>query len=112
MVLQPVDNKSVLIHLPPGVSRILSKAARRSGRSNTREALVRLEDHLITVADLATPGKSILINLPPELEELLTQAAKQSGRSNAQETLIRLEDHLKKSTDLATPGRCFEAEKN
>lgn len=112
MAIQPVDNKAVLIHLTPSVSKTLSQAARRSGRSNTREALVRLEDHLISVKDLATPGKSLLINLPPELEELLTQAANKSGRSCAQETLYRLEDHLKKSTDLPTPGRRFEAEKN
>lgn len=47
----------VLLRLSPDMTAMLSEAANRSGRSNTKEALVRLEDHLKSVTDLATPGR-------------------------------------------------------
>lgn len=47
----------VLLRLSPEMTAMLSQAANRSGRSNTKEALVRLEDHLKSVTDLATPGR-------------------------------------------------------
>lgn len=47
----------VLLRLSPETTAILCQAADRSGRSNTKEALVRLEDHLKSFTDLATPGR-------------------------------------------------------
>ena len=47
----------VLLRLSPEMTAMLSQAADRSGRSNTKEALVRLEDHLKSFTDLATPGR-------------------------------------------------------
>lgn len=51
---------SVLLRLSPEMTSMLSQAAGRSGRSNTREALVRLEDHLKSFTDLATPGRRFI----------------------------------------------------
>lgn len=51
---------SVLLHLSPDMTTMLSEASDRSGRSKTREALVRLEDHLRSVTDLATPGRRFI----------------------------------------------------
>lgn len=51
---------SVLLRLNPEMTTMLSDAASRSGRSNTREAMVRLEDHLRSVTDLATPGRRFI----------------------------------------------------
>lgn len=51
------NGMSVLLRLTPEMTKMLSEAADRSGRSNTREAYVRLEDHLIAFTDLATPGR-------------------------------------------------------
>lgn len=48
---------SVLLRLTPELTEKLSQAADRSGRSNTREAYVRLDDHLKSFTDLATPGR-------------------------------------------------------
>ncbi len=47
---------SVLLRLSPEMTAMLSQAAGRSGRSNTKEAYMRLEDHLTSFTDLATPG--------------------------------------------------------
>lgn len=47
---------SVLLHLNTEQTEKLSQAAERSGRSKTKEALIRLADHLDTYSDLATPG--------------------------------------------------------
>ncbi|WP_042958484.1 TraY domain-containing protein [Erwinia tasmaniensis] len=47
---------SVLLKLTPELTKKLSQAADRSGRSNTKEAYVRLDDHLKSFTDLATPG--------------------------------------------------------
>lgn len=47
----------VLLRLSPEMTAMLSQAADRSGRSNTKEAYVRLEDHLRSFTDLATPGR-------------------------------------------------------
>lgn len=47
---------SLLLKLSPEKAEKLSLSAARSGRSKTREALVRLEDSLESVADLASPG--------------------------------------------------------
>lgn len=48
---------SLLLRLTPEITEILSQAADRSGRSKTREAYVRLEDHLKSFTDLATLGR-------------------------------------------------------
>ncbi|WP_240153394.1 TraY domain-containing protein [Erwinia amylovora] len=48
---------SVLLRLTPELTEKLGQAADRSGRSNTREAYVRLDDHLKSFTDLATPGR-------------------------------------------------------
>ncbi|WP_062749438.1 TraY domain-containing protein [Erwinia persicina] len=48
---------SVLLRLSPEMTAMLSQASGRSGRSNTSEAMVRLEDHLKSFTDLATPGR-------------------------------------------------------
>lgn len=63
-ILMPahVDKKgmSVLLRLSPEMTDMLSKAAERSGRSNTKEALLRLEDHLTYFTDLATAGRRFI----------------------------------------------------
>lgn len=48
---------SVLLRLNPEMTEMLGEASNRSGRSKTREALFRLDDHLKSVTDLATPGR-------------------------------------------------------
>jgi len=47
----------VLLRLSPEMTAMLSQGTGRSGRSNTKEALVRLEDHLKSFTDLATPER-------------------------------------------------------
>lgn len=47
---------SLLLKLSPEKAEKLAESAARSGRSKTREALVRLEDSLESVTDLASPG--------------------------------------------------------
>jgi len=47
---------SVLLHLDTEQTEKLIQAAKRSGRSRTKEALFRLYDHLNNFSDLATPG--------------------------------------------------------
>lgn len=64
MPAQNKNNKgmSVLLRLSPETTLLLSKASERSGRSNTKEALFRLEDHLKLFTDLASPGVRISAN--------------------------------------------------
>lgn len=49
--------KTVLLRLTAEMTDLLSEAAIRSGRSNTSEAMVRLEDSLKYFPDLAAPGR-------------------------------------------------------
>ncbi|WP_302789594.1 TraY domain-containing protein [Escherichia coli] len=46
--------------MSPDVNRLLTQAAKRSGRSKVKEATIRLADHLKTVTDIAVPGRRFL----------------------------------------------------
>ncbi len=48
--------RSILLNLNTELSDKLTQAAKRSGRSKTKEATLRLTDHLDIYSDLATPG--------------------------------------------------------
>lgn len=50
----------LVMRLSPTVNRLLSESARRTGRSKTQEALLRLTDHLISFEDIASEGKRFL----------------------------------------------------
>ncbi|MBC3215317.1 MULTISPECIES: TraY domain-containing protein [Serratia] len=49
-----------VIEMTPDVNRLLTQAAKRSGRSKVKEATIRLADHLKTVTDIAVPGRRFL----------------------------------------------------
>ncbi|ERK05988.1 MULTISPECIES: TraY domain-containing protein [Serratia] len=51
-----------VIDMTPEVNRLLTQAAKRSGRSKVKEATLRLADHLKTVTDIATEGRRFLSN--------------------------------------------------
>ncbi|MBU9819687.1 TraY domain-containing protein [Rahnella sp. BCC 1045] len=57
----PANNKDkpkvVLLQLTPELIALLTAASGRSGRSKTREAYVRLEDHLKLYTDFAAFGR-------------------------------------------------------
>lgn len=50
----------LVMRLSPTVNRLLSESARRTGRSKTQEALLRLTDHLVSFEDIASEGKRFL----------------------------------------------------
>lgn len=50
----------LVMRLSPNVNRLLTESARRTGRSKTQEALLRLTDHLINFEDIASEGKRFL----------------------------------------------------
>lgn len=49
-----------VIEMSPEINRLLTQAAKRSGRSKVKEASLRLADHLKTVSDIATEGRRFL----------------------------------------------------
>jgi len=48
---------TITIQLDGSVNELLTLAAKRSGRNKRQEALLRLDDHLRQVRDIATAGK-------------------------------------------------------
>lgn len=50
----------LVMRLSPTVNRLLSESAKRTGRSKTQEALLRLTDHLISFEGIASEGKRFL----------------------------------------------------
>lgn len=48
---------SVLIKLTEEFNQLLIQTSKRSGRSKTKEALIRLQDSLRSYSDLAATGK-------------------------------------------------------
>ncbi|HBH6890280.1 TraY domain-containing protein [Serratia bockelmannii] len=51
---------SITLHLSPEANRQLSLSARRSGRAKRQEAVIRLQDHLNTITDIASEGKRFI----------------------------------------------------
>jgi hypothetical protein len=48
---------AVLVHLSEETNQLLVESSKRSGRSKTREAKIRLEDSLRSFSDLAATGR-------------------------------------------------------
>lgn len=47
---------SIVLELSPRMNELLTEAAERTKRSKTKEAAVRLEDHLINFGNIASVG--------------------------------------------------------
>lgn len=56
-IKQPYSKVSLVVELTSQMNQLLTQSAERSKRSKTKEAAVRLEDHLINFGDIATVGQ-------------------------------------------------------
>jgi TraY domain len=57
MIEEKFRKVGLAVDIPPDVNRLLTQAAKRSKRTKTMEALVRLEDHLKNFPDIAIAGR-------------------------------------------------------
>lgn len=57
---------SVLVHLSEEANLLLVESSKRSGRSKTREAKIRIEDSLRSFSDLAATGRRFESHVDPE----------------------------------------------
>jgi hypothetical protein len=55
--MQDHKPKKLVIQLSPLMEQLLGEAAARAKRSYSKEAAVRIEDHLMNFGDIATVGK-------------------------------------------------------
>ncbi|MDE8558872.1 TraY domain-containing protein [Pantoea vagans] len=55
--VKSIRGGSVLVHLSEETNQLLMESSKRSGRSKTREAKMRLEDSLRSFSDLAATGR-------------------------------------------------------
>ncbi|MGC1009756.1 TraY domain-containing protein [Pantoea agglomerans] len=55
--VKSIRGGSVLVHLSEETNQLLVESSKRSGRSKTREAKMRLEDSLRSFSDLAATGR-------------------------------------------------------
>lgn len=87
----------------------LSIATAKSGRSNRKEAVIRLADHLQRFKDNWQPissktdkshqlaqGTTVTLSLKPDLDKMLNASTAKQSHSKRVEAGLRIKDHLKR----------------
>jgi|SRR5471030_24718 len=106
---------SLLLELSPEMNEYLTNASSRALRSKSKEATVRLFDHLQNFKEIPTPGlidnkntTSLVVALSADMNASLTNVALHFRRTKSKEAQLRLYDHLTRFSDIACLGKRFE----
>lgn len=106
---------SLCIDATPEMNNLLGAASARACRSKSKEATLRLTDHINNFPMVSNPGihlygktTAVVVHLTNETNTELEIKAVLSGRTKTKEAYIRLQDHLRKVTDIACLGKRFE----